>query len=45
MNLYRIYTEYEVFDIWADSIEEVKKEVNSKIVDIELLLNSQEEYK
>lgn len=44
MNLYRVYVtnQYgnEVFDIWAESIEEVKKEVNSKIVDIELLLNS-----
>ena len=40
MNLYRIYTECDAFDIWADNIEEVMKEVNSKIVDIELLLNS-----
>lgn len=44
MNLYRVYVtnQYgnEVLDIWADSIEEVKQEVNSKIVDIELLLNS-----
>lgn len=44
MNLYKVYVtnEYgnEVLNIWANSIEEVKKEVKSKIIDIELLLNS-----